>query len=67
MSITICNMCKKEFDKVDYNQDFSFHHKVGYGSIYDGDEINLDLCCDCIDKVIKYIIDECEINPIKNN
>ena len=55
-----CNMCGKELDMWDEQEGFSIHKKIGYGSIYDGDYLNLNLCCECADK----IIGECKIHPI---
>ena len=62
----ICNMCGKDFDRLDERGNLGFHYKVGYGSVYDGEDINLDLCCDCFDELIEYIVTKCKINPIKN-
>ena len=64
---TVCNICGKDFDKLDEAENFGLHYKVGYGSVHDGDEIDLDLCCSCFDEFIDYIISRCKINPIKNN
>lgn len=55
-----CNMCGKQFDIWDTQEDFSINRHLGYGTKYDGDELQLDLCCDCMEK----IIDECKISPI---
>jgi len=45
-------MCEKKFDMVDVHGNFSFQHRVGYGSKYDGDIVYLKLCRDCFDKTI---------------
>lgn len=55
-----CNMCGKKFDMWDEQEDFSIRRRLGYGTAYDGDELDLDLCCGCMEK----IIDECIISPI---
>lgn len=55
-----CNMCGKEFDEWDWIADNSIHKKIGYGSKYDFSEIHIDLCVDCMDK----LIEQCKINPI---
>lgn len=55
-----CNMCGKTFDMWDAQENFSIHRKLGYGTKYDGDTLELDLCCDCIEKIIK----ECKVSPI---
>lgn len=58
----ICNKCGKEFDMWDEQEDFSIHRQAGYGSKYDGQNIELDLCCECMDK----LIEECKISPLSN-
>lgn len=56
----ICNMCGKVFDIWDKQEGLSIEHQLGYGTKYDGDLLQLDLCCDCMDE----IIDKCKIFPI---
>lgn len=51
-----CNMCGKEFDMWDEQENFCFTHYVGYGSKYDFNKVDLKLCCDCFDKVMDFII-----------
>ena len=63
---TVCNMCGKPFDVLDRNQNFCFHRPIRYGSRFDMDKIDLDLCCDCFDKImVKYIIPNCKYSPIQ--
>ena len=59
---SLCNVCAKELDKFDLLQDISIHKKIGYGSIYDGEELTLRICCSCLDELIK----RCKINPFKS-
>lgn len=57
----VCNMCGKEFDFWDEQENFHIHEQnIGYGSKYDGDKLCLDLCCNCMDKIIEM----CTINPV---
>ncbi len=56
-----CNKCGKKLDIWDTQGDFSIQRHLGYGSRYDGANLDLDLCCDCMDK----IIEECAIPPIE--
>ena len=50
----------------DTQENFGFHHHVGYGSEFDGEVINLDLCCECFDKLMKkHILPNCRISPIE--
>lgn len=55
-----CNKCGKKMDMWDTQEDFSLQRNLGYGSRYDGDNLDLDLCCDCMDK----LIEECVIPPV---
>lgn len=57
----LCNHCGKELDFFDLQQDFSIHKRVGYGSIYDGDEVDYHLCCECFDKEVG----QCRVTPIQ--
>lgn len=54
-----CNKCGKKFDMWDIQEDFSIRRTIGYGSRYDGDKLNINLCCDCMDG----LIEECVISP----
>lgn len=66
MTKLVCNMCGKDFDMWDTQENFGFHHHVGYGSEFDGEVINLDLCCECFDKLMKeHILPGCRISPIE--
>lgn len=57
---TICNKCGREFDMWDEQENFSICTQCGYGTKYDGCRIELDLCCECMEK----LIGECEISPV---
>ena len=60
MKNTTCNLCGKTFDLWDEQEDFSIYkRRIGYGSRYDDHELKLNLCCDCMDR----IIDMCVIHP----
>lgn len=59
MKTTVCNMCGKKFDFWDEQEDFHFYGRIGYGSRYDEHDLRLDLCCECMDK----LIDMCVIHP----
>lgn len=58
MKIYKCDLCGKEFDEFDKQEGFGLHYdSIGYGSKYDGETIDVDMCCDCFDKMIDdYII-----------
>ena len=61
--ISRCNLCGKNLDFWDQNEDFSWTRHLGYGTKYDGNTLNLHLCCECIKK----IIEECTVSPIVNS
>ena len=56
---TQCNICAKELDEFDEQENLIIHTTVGYGSTHDGEEIRLQFCCECFDK----IVDECKVSP----
>ena len=55
----VCNLCGKEMDYVNLNNGLKISRTMGYGSAYDGDHIDIDICCECFDK----IIEACVIDP----
>lgn len=59
---TFCNICGKEFDEFDENNNFCISTFIGFGSEHDGDYLRLDICTDCMDK----IIEGCSINPVED-
>lgn len=58
--ITTCNKCGNRLNEWDIQEDFKIYSKLGYGTKYDGCELELDLCCKCMDE----LIDSCTISPI---
>ena len=60
MKQMFCNKCGKRFDFWDVQEEYHIHTRIGYGSIYDGEDLELDLCIQCMDNLIK----ECVINPL---
>lgn len=59
----VCNKCGKPLDLWDTQEDFSIRRSLGYGTKYDGDKLDIHLCCNCMEK----LIDECNISPISDN
>lgn len=57
----ICNHCGKELDFFDLQNDFSIHKRIGYGSVYDGDDVHMRLCSECFDE----LVEDCEVSPIE--
>ncbi len=58
----VCNKCGRVLDFWDIQEDFSIKRDLGYGTKYDGEKLDIHLCCNCVEK----FIDECIIYPISN-
>lgn len=57
----ICNKCGKILDLWDMQENFSLEKTyLGYGTKYDTCELNIKLCCSCMDE----LIDSCKVSPI---
>ncbi len=56
----ICNKCGKSMDMLDIQQKFNLRGVLCYGSKYDGQKYELDLCCTCMDD----LMESCRIAPI---
>lgn len=63
---TKCTMCGKVFDSWDYQENLCFDHLIGYGSKYDGGILKLNLCIECFDKVLDFILPQCKTNPLSD-
>ena len=61
----ICNRCGKEFDVYDEESGLVHTDTLGYGSKFDGDEIDLALCCDCLDEILEYADNKWAVSPFK--
>lgn len=60
---TICNMCGSGFETTDMTGGLSLYTRLGYGTKYDGDDLELDLCCKCTET----LIENCRVSPIKES
>ena len=61
----VCNICGKPLDVFDLQEKISYHSHMGYGSRFDEEIVDLDLCCDCFDKMmLEYIIPRCKYIPV---
>lgn len=56
----VCNKCGKKFDVWDTQENFAIKSKLGYGTKYDGEKLDIKFCCNCMET----LIDECVISPI---
>lgn len=57
----VCNKCGKPLDIWDKQEDFSLVRKLGYGTAYDGEILELQVCCDCMETFIT----ECVVSPVR--
>lgn len=57
-----CNICNKEFELYDIQSGLNITKYLGYGSIYDGCRLKLNICCDCLDNIIK----SCKKSPVED-
>lgn len=58
MKIHKCDLCGKNFSTLDEQERFGLHYNnVGHGSRYDECYINIDMCCDCFDKMMTEYIE----------
>ena len=53
MRTITCDVCDNRID--DINKLISINHIFRYGSQRDGDDISIDLCEDCFDKLDRHI------------
>jgi len=61
---TLCNWCKKPLYRKDISGGVSLHKEMGYGSQFDGQLLDLDLCPECSDKFVKMIENQCKISML---
>ena len=59
-----CDICGKELDIYDIGNEIS--NGFNYGSKYDGNFIDIELCTNCYDKIIDKILPLFNNNPMKN-
>lgn len=59
---TYCNICGRKFNQWDKQESFGvFKSRCGYGTELDGCELELDICCDCMEDLVR----RCKISPVK--
>lgn len=59
--VRVCNKCGKTMEEWDNALGLSLRKRIGYGSVHDGEYVDLDLCCECFDA----IVDSCAFDPVK--
>lgn len=60
-----CTMCNRILNEWDMYGDFYYHKWIGYGSRYDENRLDLELCGNCFDKVVSFIVNNSANNPLK--
>ena len=58
--VIYCNICGKKFDVYDESSGACISTEIGYGSKYDGELVDFDICNECMDE----LIDKCKISPL---
>ena len=61
---TTCTMCGKQFTFLDSQEGFGFNYTCGHGTKFEDRHIKIDLCCECFDEVMDFVIPMCMENPI---
>ena len=56
-----CSLCGEPMNIWDSANDFAIHKKIGFGSEFDGQVLDIKLCNMCMDKIIR----ACQINPLQ--
>lgn len=59
-----CTMCNKIFDEWDLQEDFSYQKWIGYGSVHDTEYLDIQLCCNCFDKILAFILKNSVNDPL---
>lgn len=59
-------MCGKQFTTWDSQQGFGFDYTCGHGTKFEDRHIKIDLCCECFDEVMDFVIPRCRQNPFEN-
>lgn len=60
----VCTMCGWKLDEFDLAQNFTIDHYISYGSKHDLEHLHVDLCNDCLDRLIDWLTGTCIHNPI---
>lgn len=58
---TVCNVCGKVLTRCEEKNHVKINQVMGYGSQFDGDRVDMDICNECFDR----LIESCKIDPIQ--
>lgn len=59
-----CNVCGRDTRNTEVHIEIQIHQLIGYGSRYDGEKIDFDVCAKCVDTILEAISKVCKISPI---
>lgn len=63
--VKLCNICGREFDFFDEQQNIKIEYYMKYGSSFDGTKVSCRMCIECFDKFVnEYLVPKSIINPI---
>lgn len=48
----VCTRCNKKFNIYDTHNGLKIKKRFGYGSKFDGDEFDINICVDCLDELV---------------
>jgi hypothetical protein len=62
----ICNKCGKDLN-YSFHECYSGSHVwivSGYGSRHDGTDMDFDLCCDCVDELLRSLLHKADVDAV---
>ena len=61
MNVKRCNLCGNVIDPMTGRGGIHISEELGYGSKYDMDLLDMEICYECLDR----IVDACRISPVR--
>ena len=66
IALRICDICGKDFDNWDLQENHHHTYNFGFGSKHDLEYLEFDVCADCFDKIIDTILPLFPKSPLKD-
>lgn len=66
IAIRICDICGKDFDNWDLQENHHHTYNFGYGSKHDLEYLEFDVCADCFDKIVDTILPLFPKSPLQD-
>ena len=60
-----CNCCGKPI-VAPFQSSISIKHRFGYGSKYDGDYLDADICEQCLESLLDGVRDSWQFDPVRS-